>query len=474
MRRKSILWRSLLVVVVVVLAIMSIIPTLKWYSYSDEERLEKLTSAEIKQLEERKISLGLDLQGGIRVVLEVDTSEIPAAQKKDAIDRVIAKIRTRIDEFGVSEPTVAKEGSTKIVVELPGIADTDRAIDLIQSTAYLEFKLLDEKGDITRYIDPETGKIVKDVILPRGREILFQYGRDEYGKVLKKPFLVKSKTLLTGDMIKDARMNFSSSTMGAPYVTINFNKKGGKIFYRITSQHVNERLAIILDDVIISAPVIDEPIPSGSARISGGGFTLDTASDLALKLRTGALPAPVIVLHNQTIGPSLGKDSIYFGAISILIGGVFVILFMLFYYKASGLIVNFALFLNLIIVLGIMTLFHFTLTLPGIAGLILTVGMAVDANVLIFERTKEELRLGKTVGAAIDAGFKKAWVTILDANVTTLIAALVLFKFGTGPIKGFAVTLSIGILASMFTAIVFTKLAFDIILNNFKVKKLSI
>ena len=474
MRRKSILWRSLLVVVVMVLAIMSIIPTLKWYSYSDEERLEKLTSAEIKQLEERKISLGLDLQGGIRVVLEVDTSEIPAAQRKDAIDRVIAKIRTRIDEFGVSEPTVAKEGTTKIVVELPGIADTDRAIDLIQSTAYLEFKLLDDKGDITRYIDPETGKVVKDVILPRGREILFQYGRDEYGKVLKKPFLVKSKTLLTGDMIKDARMNFSSSTMGAPYVTLKFNKKGGKIFYRITSQHVNERLAIILDDVIISAPVIDEPIPSGSARISGGGFTLDTASDLALKLRTGALPAPVIVLHNQTIGPSLGKDSIYFGAISILIGGIFVILFMLFYYKASGLIVNFALFLNLIIVLGVMTLFHFTLTLPGIAGLILTVGMAVDANVLIFERTKEELRLGKTVGAAIDAGFKKAWVTILDANVTTLIAALVLFKFGTGPIKGFAVTLSIGILASMFTAIVFTKLAFDIILNNFKVKKLSI
>ncbi len=474
MRRKSILWRSLLVVVVMVLATMSIIPTLRWYSYSDEERVAKLTSTEIKQLEERKISLGLDLQGGIRVVLEVDTSEIPSSQKKDAIDRVIAKIRTRIDEFGVTEPTVAKEGSSKIVVELPGISDTDRAIDLIQSTAFLEFKLLDDKGDVTRYVDLETGKIIKDVILPRGREILFQYGRDEYGKIIKKPFLVKSKTLLTGDMIKDARMNFSQGTMGAPFVTIKFDKKGGKIFYRITSQHVNERLAIILDDVIISAPVIDEPIPSGSARISGGGFTIDTASDLALKLRTGALPAPVIVLHNQTIGPSLGKDSIYFGAISILIGGLFVIFFMLFYYKASGLIVNFALFLNLLIVLGIMTLFHFTLTLPGIAGLILTVGMAVDANVLIFERTKEELRLGKTVGAAIDAGFKKAWLTILDANITTLIAALVLFKFGTGPIKGFAVTLSIGILASMFTAIVFTKLVFDIILNNFKVKKLSI
>ena len=231
MRRKSILWRSLLVVVVMVLATMSIIPTLRWYSYSDEERVAKLTSTEIKQLEERKISLGLDLQGGIRVVLEVDTSEIPSSQKKDAIDRVIAKIRTRIDEFGVTEPTV----SSKIVVELPGISDTDRAIDLIQSTAFLEFKLLDDKGDVTRYVDLETGKIIKDVILPRGREILFQYSRDEYGTIIKKPLLVKSKTLLTGDMIKDARMNFSQGTMGTPFVTIKFDKKGGKIFYRITS-----------------------------------------------------------------------------------------------------------------------------------------------------------------------------------------------------------------------------------------------
>ncbi|HDS09557.1 MAG TPA: protein translocase subunit SecD, partial [Firmicutes bacterium] len=471
MRRTSILWRSFLVIGVFVLALLSLIPTIRWYSYSEATRVEKLTTEEIKNLESRKISLGLDLQGGIRVVLEVDTAGIPPSERKDAVDRVVAKIRTRIDQFGVSEPSVAKEGVNKIVVELPGVADTDRAIDLIQSTAFLEFKLVDDKGDVSRYLDPATNEVLPNAVLPPGREILFQYTRDEMGKIVKRPFLIKSKTLLTGDMIKDARMNFPSGQFGYPYVSLEFDKKGGQIFYRITSQHQKEYLAIILDNIVVSAPIIEEPIPSGKAVIRGS-FTIDSASDLALKLRTGALPAPVIVLHNQTIGPTLGKDSIYYGTISILIGGIIVMLFMIFYYRLSGIIVNLALIINIIIILGIMTLFNFTLTLPGIAGLILTVGMAVDANVLIFERTKEELRLGKTPGAAIDAGFKKAWITILDANVTTLIAALVLFKFGTGPIKGFAVTLSIGIVSSMFTAIVFTKLIFDVFLNNFKIKSL--
>jgi preprotein translocase subunit SecD len=258
-----------------------------------------------------------------------------------------------------------------------------------------------------------------------------------------------------------------------PFVSINFDKKGARDFERITGENVNKRLAIVLDDTIASAPVIQEKIAGGQARITGN-FTLDEAKDLAIVLRAGALPAPVNILEERTVGPSLGADSIRKGLISMGIGGILVVVFMIIYYKAAGIIADGALILNIILIAAGLAGFQATLTLPGIAGIILTIGMAVDANVLIFERIREELALGRTPRAAIDAGYQRATLTILDANVTTLIAAVVLFQFGTGPVKGFAVTLSLGVIASMFTALVVSRLIFDYILMGRKIKTLRI
>jgi preprotein translocase subunit SecD len=290
--------------------------------------------------------------------------------------------------------------------------------------------------------------------------------------VRKIPFLIKNKTLMTGDALQDARVRFDQYN-NLPYIFLSLKPVGAREFDRITAENVGKRLAIILDNNVYSAPVIKQRISGGEAVIEGS-FTLDEAKDLAIVLRAGSLPAPVQILEERTVGPSLGRDSINKGIKSIIIGGILVVLFMIIYYKAAGIVADMALIMNLIIIMGALAILKATLTLPGIAGLVLTVGMAVDANVLIFERIREELRLGKTPMAAIDAGYSKAFLTIMDANVTTLIAALVLLQFGTGPIKGFAVTLSIGIVASMFTAIVATRFVFDLILSKVRVKRLSI
>ncbi|RLA85156.1 MAG: protein translocase subunit SecD, partial [Deltaproteobacteria bacterium] len=291
------------------------------------------------------------------------------------------------------------------------------------------------------------------------------------GRIKKIPYLVKAKTLLTGDAIKDARVAFDR--FNRPYISLTFTPWGAKEFERITAENVHKRLAIILDGTVYSAPVIRERISGGRAVIEGD-FTLEEAHDLAIVLRAGALPAPVKILEERTVGPSLGKDLVERGIKAIVIGGILVVLFMVLYYRWAGLVADFALVLNLLIVLAIMVLLRATLTLPGIAGLVLTVGMAVDANILIFERIKEELRLGKPPLAAVEAGYSRALLTILDAQITTLIAAVVLFQFGTGPIKGFAVTLSIGILSSLFTAIVVTRTVFDWVLSSFRLKELKI
>jgi len=400
--------------------------------------------------------------GASLIILELPQSEAENT-KKLAVDQALETIRNRIDQFGVSEPDIRRQGEQRILIQLPGIKDVERAKDLIGRTALLEFKLVDDTGDVNEAVKGN---------VPAGREVLYQLKEDKAtGKVTKLPFLLKKRTLLTGANLTNARVDFDQFNI--PFVSITFDKKGARDFERITGDNVNKRLAIVLDDTVASAPVIQEKIAGGQARITGD-FTLDEAKDLAIVLRAGALPAPVNILEERTVGPSLGADSIHKGLISMLIGGILVVLFMIVYYKGAGLIADLALILNIILIAGGLAAARATLTLPGIAGIILTIGMAVDANVIIFERIREELALGRTARAAVDAGFNRATLTILDANVTTLIAAIVLFQFGTGPVKGFAVTLSLGVIASLFTALVLSRLVFDYILGARKVKTLSI
>jgi preprotein translocase subunit SecD len=292
------------------------------------------------------------------------------------------------------------------------------------------------------------------------------------GRRIKVPYLLKKRTLLTGEYITDARVRIDSQ-YNEPYVSLSFNSRGARLFEKITSENIEKKLAIVLDNNIYSAPVIRDRIPDGKAQITGR-FTMDDARDLAIVLRAGNLPAPVEILEKRTVGPSLGKDSIEKGFRSMIIGGVVVVVFMVIYYGFSGIIADMALLLNILFIMAGLAFFGATLTLPGIAGMILTIGMAVDANVLIFERIREEMRLGKPTRAAIEGGYAKAMVTILDANVTTFIAALVLFQFGTGPVRGFAVTLSIGIVASFITAVFVTRVVFDYLFIYKKMKRISI
>ncbi len=384
--------------------------------------------------------------------------------KKLATEQAIETIRNRIDQFGVSEPDIRRQGEKRILIQLPGVKDVDRAKDLIGKTALLEFKLLDDAHDLDTALKGD---------VPPGSEVLYQVKENlETQRAVKTPYLIKKRTLLTGAYLTDARVQIDSQ-YNEPYVSIDFDKKGARIFEKITEKNVKKRLAIVLDNRVYSAPVIQEKIAGGSARITGS-FTAEQAHDLAIILRAGALPAPVKVIEERTVGPSLGADSIKKGIFSMCIGGILVVLFMIIYYKGSGVIADFALILNMILIAGGLAAFQATLTLPGIAGIILTIGMAVDANVLIFERIREETSLGKSPRAAVDAGYTRATLTILDANVTTLIAALVLFQFGTGPVKGFAVTLSLGVIASLFTALIVTRLVFDYLLINRKIKSLSI
>jgi len=402
---------------------------------------------------------------GENLVITMDLPDNRTDQiKKMATDQALETIRNRIDQFGVSEPDIRRQGEKRLLIQLPGIKDTKRAKDLIGRTAQLEFKLVDEAHDLDAAIEGS---------LPPGSQILYQVKEDPLTRrTSKTPFLIKKRSLLSGAYLTDARVQIDSQ-YNEPYVGIDFNRKGARIFERITAANVKKRLAIVLDNKVYSAPVIQEKISGGSARITGN-FSTEDARDLAIVLRAGALPAPVNIIEERTVGPSLGSDSINKGLISMCIGGVLVVLFMIIYYKTSGLIADFALILNILLIAGGLAGFQATLTLPGIAGIILTIGMAVDANVLIFERIREEMGLGKTPRAAVDAGYARATLTILDANVTTLIAALVLFQFGTGPVKGFAVTLSLGVIASLFTALVLTRAIFDYLLINRKVKTLSI
>lgn len=546
--KKSLLWKFGIIGATVILSIVFFLPSTPWF--------ESMPGWWKENLPNKGITLGLDLQGGMHLILEVETEKALDSSadllvndirfrleekkiefvsinktgynsisiayqtqgagdnikkfvednypnlssrssssgeiiyiltgreekriRESSVDQALEKIRNRIDKFGVAEPTIHRQEANEIVVQLPGVKDPNRVIEIIGMTARLEFKLIDETpvaAQLPATIPPgDDEKIIKDFSgkIPEGDEILFESIKDkETRRVISKiPFLVKKQTMLTGDLLSDARVSIDTR-YNEPYVSISFNTTGAKLFDKITAENVKKRLAIILDNNVYSAPVIQERISGGNAQITGR-FSMEEAKDLAMVLREGALPAPVHIIQNVTVGPSLGKDSIEAGKIAGIIAIIAVVAFMLFYYRLSGLIADLALFLNIMLLLGAMASLNATLTMPGIAGIILAIGMAVDSNVLMFERIREEIRAGKTPRAAVDSGYHKAFWTIFDSHVTTLITAIVLFQFGTGPIKGFAVTLSLGVSINLFTALIGTKTIFDLILSRVKVKSLSI
>ncbi|HYA29466.1 MAG TPA: protein translocase subunit SecD [Acidobacteriota bacterium] len=381
-----------------------------------------------------------------------------------AVDQSLETIRNRIDQFGVSEPIIQREGQENILIQLPGIQDPERAKEIIGKTALLEFKLVDE------------GANVEDAIKngpPPGREVLYGHtGKGEGVAAGKQAYVLEPRALMTGEYIQDARVRPAQQLQGAS-VELILNSSGARLFEQITAANVKRRLAIVLDNSVYSAPVIQERIGGGRASISGN-FTIQEARDLSIVLRAGALPAPVEILEERTVGPSLGKDSIRQGVISFVVGSSLVIVFMLIYYRGAGALADFALLFHILFLLAILAAFKAVLTMPGIAGIVLIAGMAVDANVLINERIREELRAGRAPRSAIEAGFLHAMPAIIDTNVTTFISGLILFQFGTGPIKGFAVTLCVGILTTVITAVYMTRVYYDYRAVNGKLQKISI
>ncbi|MBF0478141.1 MAG: protein translocase subunit SecD [Candidatus Omnitrophica bacterium] len=415
---------------------------------------------------EKNINLGLDLKGGMHLVLLVDSSKIEANAKNDAVLRAIEILRNRIDSLGVGETVIQRQGENEILVQLPGVTEREKALAIIGKVAQLEFHLVND--DPTKLSEALKGNI------PEGFEL--KYIKKEGGAP---PVLIEKSVALKGDTVADARVDYDSQNLGAPNISLKFNAEGAKNFGTLTQQNVNRRLAIVMDGEVLSAPNIKEPIMGGTARIDGQ-FSFEEASVLSLSLRSGALPAPMSIEEERTIGPLLGKDSIRDGITAAIIGGLAVFFFMLLYYWESGIIANIALLINLIMLFGIMGFINkmmpgspLTLTLPGIAGVILTLGMAVDGNILINERIREELGNGRPLPAAVSAGFKRAITTIIDTHITNFIAAFMLFQFGSGPIKGFAVTLSIGLAASLFTSVLVSRDLFELAMQRGWIKSLK-
>jgi len=551
-------------------------PTVRLYSMSPEARqnLEQSDPAAWDRLKSRAIQLGLDLQGGMHLVLELDESErsFDDDERRDATDRALEIIRNRVDQFGVSEPLIQKVGDERIIVELPGIQDQERAKELVQRTAFLEFQMVVDGRELTdrlRDVDAalagrpiaggpasataapadtagsdslagataaagqdtagsttlgeflgqtegEPGTPIADGDNPlssllqteaigaeafnllvdetevervrallsdpaagqaigAGREWLWSGDPTAFadGRSYRRLYLVGREAEMTGEAIATAAAGFDPQQMNQPIVTLRMTDEGASRFADVTGRHVGDRMAIVLDEVVRMAPNIRQRITGGNAQIEGFD-SVEEARDIAIVLRAGALPAPLKIIEERTVGPSLGADSIAAGWRSGWLGLLAVGLLIIFYYRASGLVANVGLALNFMLILAALGAFGATLTLPGIAGLLLTVGMSVDANVLVFERVREELALGKSVRAAIDVGYDRALVTILDSQITTLIAAAVLFQFGTGPIKGFAVVLTIGITSSIFTAVFVTRTIFETWTRRSSLHSLSI
>jgi len=495
-----------IVIVAVILGIYAIIPTVRLYTEGNLPEASKIALAK------RAIHLGLDLRGGMHLVLEVDTTGIQE-KPDDLRDRAFEIIQNRVDEFGVYEPVIEKQSGGRILIQLPGV-DRERAVELIKKVAHLEFRISEDDrmpeiiekidqylqgGDSLAFdqplssyvlsIDRDPGFDYRDedsivTLIARAREVIpedveFVFGpREEHtGREVKRLYLLKKTAELTGEAIRDARHGPNQSSnlqyVGTWEINLEFKREAARRFAAITGRNINRRLAIVLDNIVQSAPMITERIPQGRASITGR-FKAEDARDLAIILRAGALPAPLKIVEERTVGPSLGRDSIESGIRAVLIAGAVVAFFMLIYYSLSGFVADLALFLNLFFLLAILSAFRGSLTMPGIAGIALTIGMAVDANVLIFERIREELKLGKTTRTAIDQGFARAWVTIFDSNITTIIIGVILFIFGSGSIRGFALTLTIGLLSNLFTAVFVGKVIFNYFTYKFDVHKLRI
>jgi protein-export membrane protein SecD len=562
-------------------------PTYRFYTMSPDQHaaLQERDPGEWERLTEDAIQLGLDLQGGMHLELELDDTEssFTGEEQRDATDRALEIIRNRVDQFGVAEPLIQKVGNDRIIVELPGIQDEERAKTLVQQAAYLEFQLVVDGQDAIDQIravdaalagrdvrapaessvadtiaasaadtsapdasasdttaaaeDTVQGRSLEELTgvgeaapadtsgvagltgggdrplssllqtIPRGSdqndflvpenrvadveamladsaarlslspgyEWLWSGEAETFsdGRSYRSLYIVHAEPLMTGEAVATASAGFDTQFTNQPIVSLDLTGDGAQVFADITRAHVNERLAIVLDEVVRMAPNINQPITTGQARIEGFE-AVEEARDIAIVLRAGALPAPLRIIEERTVDPSLGADSIDSAKIAGLLGVIGVFAFMVLYYRGSGLVADIALILNVLLILAALAAFGATLTLPGIAGLILTIGMAVDANVLVFERVREELAIGKTVRAALDTGFDRALVTILDSQITTLIAGAVLFQFGTGPIKGFAVVLSIGIVSSIFTSVFVTRTMFLTWLRKFSPTRLSI
>lgn len=423
------------------------------FAETHDEKVEKLIKDTYAILEYKSRTKG-------ELVYGLKPAEVRRL-KENAVQQALEITRRRIDKYGVAEPSIYKQENDQIALQLPGIKNPQEAIAFIKTAGRLEFKMLNTTGDLQKAL---AGKG------PEDSEVLYGEDVDQTGKIVRAPYLVYKQTMLTGDRLKEAKVGIDDR--GRPAISISFDGQGAEIFGRVTGENVGKQMAIVLDNVVYSAPRIQDRITGGSAQITGS-FTHEEAAKLAIVLRE-SLPAPMRIIQNVTVGPSLGQDSINKGVRSALFGVLFVVVFMVVYYRMSGLIADYAIILNLVLLLGAMALLNATLTLPGIAGIILTIGMGVDSNVLMFERIREELVSGKAPRAAVDAGYDKAFLTILDSHVTTLITAAVLFMFGTGPIKGFAVTLSLGIMINLYSALVGTKVIFDIINSKWKLEKLSI
>ncbi len=421
-----------------------------------------------------------------RILLSLNEERVTFINN-NAVNQSLEIIRNRIDQFGVTEPVILRQGKDEVIVQLPGVKDPGRAKDLIGKTAQLEFKLVDGPGTATlpalidqavnagKWQQGQDRAILNAALkhqLPDDTEVYFEKTIDqETGIERASPLLLQSQVLMTGEMVKDAQVRIGGN-FNEPYVSLDLTGRGAKVFGDVTGKHINERLAIVLDGVVRSAPNIQSKILGGSAMITGS-YAYEEANDLAIVLRVGALPAPVDIVQELTVGASLGDDSIRKGVASGLLGTAMVLIFMVLYYRLSGVIATFALLLNVLFVFTGLAALQATLTLPGIAGIILSIGMAVDSNVLIFERMREEFALGKSTRSGVEGGYDKALWTIVDSQVTTLITALALFLFGTGPIKGFAVTLSLGVTFNLFTTLFATRLVYDFLYEKNLLKPLS-
>jgi len=385
-------------------------------------------------------SLEVSDAGGGLIRLTVPQAAI-TERIRQTIEQSIQIVERRVNELGTVEPVIQRQGTDRILVQVPGVQDPTRLKELLGKTAKMEFRMVDTS------VSPDQAQAGR---VPPESELLRSASPPPV------PYVVKKQVLVSGAELSDAQPGFDQRT-GEPIVSFRFNSSGARKFAQATSENVGQPFAIVLDNKVISAPVIREPITGGSGQISGN-FTVQSANDLAILMRAGALPAPLAVIEERTVGPGLGQDSIEKGELAAYVGSILVIVFMLLTYRLFGVFANIAVAVNVAMIFGLLSLLNATLTLPGIAGIVLTVGIAVDSNVLIYERIREELRGGRNAISAIDAGFKRALATILDSNITTFIAAAVLFYIGTGPVRGFAVTLGIGIITTVFTAFTLTRL----------------